>query len=154
MDEIQNEDDVFATSPFEDAEQKKTSRKEKIFSFVVPICIGIAITVAVLLIFYPASSRSFAHHLCNGLFVSSVILACFGGLTMVNKAGFFDVVFFGFNQLGQVLKDAVTMKKDTKIDTDFIGYKKKKYKKRVARTSWVIVGLVYFLAAIIVVFFV
>ncbi|AIN93027.1 DUF3899 domain-containing protein [Treponema putidum] len=127
--------------------QKKTGL---LFSFFAPFGVGAVITAAVVIFFSRGSSHSFLHHLCDGLFIASVFLAGIGGLSVINKSGLFDVILFGFLQLGETIKYGVTMKKDAHVTTDFGKFKNKKNLKRKNRWGWVAAGLIYFVLAFIV----
>lgn len=131
--------------------QKKTESR---FNFFYPFILGAVITAAVITLFSRGSSRSFFHHLCDGLFIASVFLTGIGGLSIVNKSGLFDVILFGFLQLGENIKYGITMKRDARVTTDFAKFKKKKDSKRKSRWSWVITGFIYFILALIVLMYV
>lgn len=145
--ESSTDNDFFDNVAEEEKPQKKTGL---LLSFFAPFILGAVITAVVVALFSPGSSRSFFHHLCDGLFISSVFLAGIGGLSVVSKSGFFDVILFGFIQLGQNIKYGITMKKDARVTTDFIKFREKKNLKRKNRWSWVIAGLIYFIFALII----
>lgn len=147
-----NEDNFFKSEQLVHTSEKP-KRLEVLKSFLLPVGVGFVITALVVLIFSRGSSRSFAHHLCNGLFISFVVIAGFGGLTVINKEGFFDIAFFGVKQFFQMVKSTFSKNAKVKIDIDFLAYKKKKYAKRLARWSWVIVGAFFFILAFVTLFF-
>ena len=77
-----------------------------------------------------------------------------GGLALVNKEGFFDVIQFGFKQLKETFQYAIRMDVQSRVDTDFDTFQKEKNKKRKGHWQWVVVGSVYLLGAIITLQFV
>lgn len=121
---------------------------------IIAAGIGLVISVSYTLLALRGSSRSLPHLLCNGLFIASVILLGFGGLSLVNKAGFFDIVQFGFKQVKETVKYGITMNRDARVDTDYQGFQREKRLNRKGKWSWVIAGCFYFVAAFIVLQFV
>lgn len=137
----------------DDSSDKKNGGNS-LADFIIAAGIGLVISAAYFFLALRGSSRSVSHLLCNGLFIASVILLGFGGLSLVNKAGLFDIVQFGFKQIKETIKYGMTMNKDARVDIDYQGFQNKKRSKRKGRWSWVITGFLYFIAAFIVLQFV
>jgi hypothetical protein len=122
--------------------------------FLLPATIGAVLAASYVLIFSRGSSRSIFHHICNGFFLAAVLLMGCGGLSLVNKEGFFDVIQFGFKQLKETFQYAIRMDVQSRVDTDFDTFQKEKNKKRKGHWQWVVVGSVYLLGAVITLQFV
>lgn len=144
-----NEDFFDNTVDNEYAENIGVGFLTNILYFLSPVCLGALITFVVVTIFSRGSLRPILHHICNGLFIASVVLTGFGGLSVINKSGFFDVTQFGFKQLKEmVIKNKKKSAHESRTDNDFLQFKREKRKKRKGRWNWVIAGVVYFLAAL------
>lgn len=137
-----------------DDSSAKKNRGNSLADFIIAVGIGLVISGSYTFLALRGNSRPVVYHICNGLFIASVFLLGCGGLSLVNKAGFFNIFQFGIKQVKETIKYGMTMNRDARVDTDYQGFQQEKRLKRKGRWSWVLAGCLYFIAAFVVLQFV
>lgn len=107
------------------------------------ICLGLLGVLGVLE--DPGSAKMF-RILCDGFFVTAVLLMGFGFLTAVNAAGFFNI--FGYSAEVFICAFAAESRRGKRY-RDFNEYGKSKNGKRRAKWHFVTVGGVYLVFALV-----
>lgn len=95
---------------------------------------------------FSASDKEFIFkHLCNGFFISGVVVAGFGLLLLVSNGGVFDMLAFGVMSLFNA------MRKDPKNRkyNDFYEYRKAKKENKRSFFYLIAVGIFFILVAVV-----
>lgn len=110
-----------------------------------------AIMVAVLYFWRSTGgSRSTAFYLIDSTFITGVVLAGFGAITIINKAGFYDIAQFGLRQVMSGRAFGIT-RKESKLPKDLYEFKKRQRYRRLARWHWFFAGAFYIIISFIII---
>ena len=117
-------------------------------SYLIATCVSLTFGVAIFLICFFVTDQSLSAAV-NGLTYATIILLCFGGLMFVANEGFFDMIAYGFKQVGSSM-----FGKKGNENNDFIGYKEQARTKREAKPkiylSVLVAGCVFLIAMIVI----
>ncbi len=135
-------------------EEKKERFKISIKRLVKSFLTGLVIFAISFYLAYSNGSRSWLHYFINSLFIPGVLITSIGVLSVIKKDGFFDVFQFGMKQFGESIRYAISMKKESRVESDIMTFKEQKRSVRIADWEGVIVGSLFLVASIIASFFI
>jgi len=124
---------------------------QRLIMYVILFIVGALISLAVFRmkgLFGKRDLNSAYRVLSDGFFTASVLLMGLGGMVAISATGFFDILVFGMQKFGRTVFSSRLIKKKTAAK-DLFEYKMNKEKKVSPHWSMIIVGLVYFLAALV-----
>lgn len=129
-------------------EEPVINRSSLILRYLKVLGLGTIISL-IYIAFRINGDKGIRFYLTNAFFVSGVILAGIGGLSAINKEGFYDIGQYG---LKKVLRLKSIMGEDKK-PINFYEYKEQKKSVRVAKWDWLIVGVLFLTLSFFMVFF-
>ncbi len=112
---------------------------------LVTFVFGLIVAVAVISWRWNPEVNLF-HQLCNGFFVSGVMLLGTGGLKVARNAGTFDMMVYGMDSALRVTLPWVLKEKK---DADFVAYKERKQEERKPADDLLIAGAIHMALAMI-----
>lgn len=118
---------------------------EKFKSFLGDLALGALVAAAVTWL-NVTRGYSFLHCLCDGFFVSAVLLLGLGGLRGVRNKGAFDIAGYGLNTAVRIAFPFLHGKEDA----DVYEYSQRKAEKRKGAGGLLAAGTVYLVLSIIV----
>lgn len=119
--------------------------KKKI-DFWMAMAAGLVITV-ILTVIDPQSVSLFLHRLCNGLFVSAVLILGIGLLIFSRNKGTFDVAVYSIKSVFFNHYPAASLQNARADEEDFVAYSERKAKERRSAAGFLWAGLVYMVLA-------
>lgn len=111
-----------------------------VYKYLITAAAGIVLTFVVLLakdIFHLSETVDIMKALCDGFFVSGILIACFGALIFASNGGVFDMLAYGVKNLFYLFKKNI---KDRKYK-DFYEYRTAQKEKKRSFGYLVIVGV-------------
>lgn len=111
-----------------------------VYKYLITAAVGIVLTLIVLLIkdvFHMSQTVDVMKTLCDGFFVSGILIACFGGLVFASNGGVFDMLTYGLKHLVWVFKKNPADRKYK----DFYEYREAMKEKKRSFGYMVIVGI-------------
>lgn len=118
------------------------TQKRKNLLKAMAIGAGIAVVIFAWRMFFGAELLM---ALCDGCFVTAVLLAGFGGLVFTRNQGTFDALSYG-------VKSVVKLhfpRKDTELEPTLYDYQEKKKKERKGANHFLWAGLIYLLLSLL-----
>ena len=123
------------------------NKKFNIKPYIIAGAISLVIGAVIFLLFFFLKDRSLRAAI-DGTSYAGIILIAISLLVLITRLGFFDIFSYGFKQLG-----ASMFNKNASKYNDFPGYKEQINAVRVKKSKYylaiLIVGLIYFIAAVI-----
>ena len=119
-----------------------------VYKYLITAAFGAVLAFIVLLIkdvFHLSQTVDVMKALCDGFFVSGVVLVCVGGLVFVSNGGVFDMLAYGIRTFFESFKKNVT---DRKYRT-YYDYKESKKDRKTSFSFLVIVGVVFIAVSMI-----
>ncbi len=119
-----------------------------VYKYLITAAVGVVLTFIVLLIkdvFHLSQTVDVMKALCDGFFVSGVLIACFGGLVFASNGGVFDMITYGIKHLFWVFKKNPADRKYK----DFYEYREAMKEKKRSFGYMVITGLAYIAVSLI-----
>lgn len=115
------------------------------------IHLGIGAVVAILVVILNWDrGYSISQLLCDGFFVTGVLLLGFGGLKFVRNQGFFDMLTYSVSTTFQLHFPSSKMNSPLEErNEDFVDYKERKREKRKTAAELLWAGLIYLVLAVI-----
>ena len=113
-----------------------------VYKYLITAAFGAVLAFIVLLIkdvFHLSQTVDVMKALCDGFFVSGVLIACFGGLVFASNGGVFDMITYGVKNLFWLFKKNPADRKYK----DFYEYREAMKEKKRSYGYMVIVGLAY-----------
>ena len=114
--------------------------KERTRAFIISLGFGAILTVVVYLFSNPPGA-GFVQRLCDGFFISGILLAGSGGLVFVRNEGLFDIFGYGVKSLFGIRFLWMPSQPDEK--ETYAEYKERKRKRRKSPVGLLIAGTVY-----------
>lgn len=112
---------------------------------IINLVMGFVMAVGVFFLYWE-DERSLLHRLCDGCFVSGVLLLGMGGLKWARNAGTFDMMSYG---ISSALHMTFPWIEQERKDADFVAYKERKKEERKPAGDLLIAGAVYLVLAVI-----
>ena len=123
------------------------SEKQK--NILIHICIGAVIAAAVGLLGW-TRGHSLLRLLCDGCFVSAVLLLGSGGLKFARNQGTFDMMTYSLKAVFHLHYPFSKMNSPLEErEEDFVEYKERKQEKRKSYAELLWAGLVYLIASVV-----
>lgn len=119
-----------------------------VYKYLITAAFGAVLAFIVLLIkdvFHLSQTVDVMKALCDGFFVSGVLIACFGGLVFASNGGVFDMITYGVKNLFWLFKKNPADRKYK----DFYEYREAMKEKKRSYGYMVIVGLAYIAVSLI-----
>lgn len=119
-----------------------------VYKYLITAAFGAVLAFIVLLIkdvFHLSQAVDVMKALCDGFFVSGVLIACFGGLVFASNGGVFDMITYGVKNLFWLFKKNPADRKYK----DFYEYREAMKEKKRSYGYMVIVGLAYIAVSLI-----
>ena len=119
-----------------------------VYKYLITAAFGAVLAFIVLLIkdvFHLSQTVDVMKALCDGFFVSGVLIACFGGLVFASNGGVFDMITYGVKNLFWLFKKNPADRKYK----DFYEYREAMKEKKRSYGYMVIVGLAYITVSLI-----
>ena len=111
-------------------------------NLIASLVTGLVIAILVVVINW-SLEQPFIQRLCDGAFVSGVLLLGMGGLKFVRNQGFFDIASYGISYtIHMAIPSMGPME-----DEDLIAYKERKREQRKPARDIVLAGCVYLVLA-------
>lgn len=111
-------------------------------NLIASLVTGLVIAILVIVINW-SLEQPFIQRLCDGTFVSGVLLLGMGGLKFVRNQGFFDIASYGISYtIHMAIPSMGPME-----DEDLIAYKERKREQRKPARDIVLAGCVYLVLA-------
>ncbi len=144
-------------SPFDSISEERKKEEKKIAfnkSLIKAFIYGFIFSSVLFVILVLNGTKGYLYYIVNSFFVVGVVLACIGALSAIKKEGLFDIIEFGFIQLGETIKYSFSNKDMKRVDADLISYKERKQAERIANWPFFIAGVVYIVISFIALMFV
>lgn len=119
-----------------------------VYKYLITAAFGAVLAFIVLLIkdvFHLSQAVDVMKAMCDGFFVSGVLIACFGGLVFASNGGVFDMITYGVKNLFWLFKKNPADRKYK----DFYEYREAMKEKKRSYGYMVIVGLAYIAVSLI-----
>lgn len=119
-----------------------------VYKYLITAAFGAVLAFIVLLlkdVFHLSQTVDVMKALCDGFFVSGVLIACFGGLVFASNGGVFDMITYGVKNLFWLFKKNPADRKYK----DFYEYREAMKEKKRSYGYMVIVGLAYIAVSLI-----
>lgn len=119
-----------------------------VYKYLITAAVGIVLAFIVLLIkdvFHLTQIVDVMKILCDGFFVSGILLACFGGLVFASNGGVFDMITYGVKHLFWLFKKNPADRKYK----DFYEYRMAMKEKKRSFGFMVVVGLAFIAISLI-----
>lgn len=117
--------------------------------FWITLALGTAIAVMIVVLKWN-EERSLLHQLCDGAFVSGVLLFGMGGLKFFRNKGVFDGMAYGVTSVYYTMFPAAKAKKPLELQhEDFYDYTQRKREERKPAGDLLIVGGIYLAASVV-----
>lgn len=123
-------------------------KMKTVYKYLITAAFGAVLAFIVLLIkdvFHLSQTVDVMKALCDGFFVSGVLIACFGGLVFASNGGVFDMITYGVKNLFWLFKKNPADRKYK----DFYEYREAMKEKKRSYGYMVIVGLAYIAVSLI-----
>ncbi len=123
-------------------------KMKTVYKYLITAAFGAVLAFIVLLIkdvFHLLQTVDVMKALCDGFFVSGVLIACFGGLVFASNGGVFDMITYGVKNLFWLFKKNPADRKYK----DFYEYREAMKEKKRSYGYMVIVGLAYIAVSLI-----
>lgn len=123
-------------------------KMKTVYKYLITAAFGAVLAFIVLLIkdvFHLSQAVDVMKALCDGFFVSGVLIACFGGLVFASNGGVFDMITYGVKNLFWLFKKNPADRKYK----DFYEYREAMKEKKRSYGYMVIVGLAYIAVSLI-----
>ena len=112
--------------------------------WITSLVTGFVIAVLVIVVNWKLD-QPFIQRLCDGAFVSGILLLGMGGLKFVRNQGFFDIASYGISySIHMAIPSLGPLK-----DEDLLSYKERKKEERKPAGDIVMAGCVYLIVAVI-----
>lgn len=123
-------------------------KMKTVYKYLITAAFGAVLAFIVLLIkdvFHLSQTVDVMKALCDGFFISGVLIACFGGLVFASNGGVFDMITYGVKNLFWLFKKNPADRKYK----DFYEYREAMKEKKRSYGYMVIVGLAYIAVSLI-----
>lgn len=122
---------------------------EKKKGTIIFLAIGLAIAIAVVALKWSADG-TIIHKLCDGFFVSGVLLFGMGGLKFFRNKGAFDMITYGVASVLYITFPSLNEKRPMEQrNEDFYGYSQRKQEERKSADELLISGAVFLVLAVV-----